>query len=100
MNRAFIYQNGTMSDLGTLHGGWSLARAINNLGDIVGESDWSVFVMHNGVMIDLNAAIEHGEYGYPIINQVSAINDRGQIVGAAYFNGRLHACLLTPIAAQ
>jgi hypothetical protein len=53
-------------------------------------------------MIDLNQAFEKNGSVWPIIQDVHAINDRGQIVGNAYFadsNGvvRLRACLLTPV---
>ena len=105
-NRGFIYEGGVMSEVGTLNGGWSLALGINNHGDIIGESDGTVFVKRSGTMIDLNTAIEHDDHGLPKINKVAAINDRGQIVGAAYFwdaehqRLRLHACVLTPVAPQ
>ncbi len=36
--RAFIYENGVMKDLGTLGGAESIALAINTLGDIVGSA--------------------------------------------------------------
>jgi hypothetical protein len=42
-----------------------------------------VFVYRDGVMIDLNQALERNGFR-PIIQDVRAINDRGQIVGNAY----------------
>lgn len=37
---------------------YSLATGINNRGDIIGESNTSQFVYRDGVLIDLNRAIE------------------------------------------
>jgi probable HAF family extracellular repeat protein len=76
---------------------------LNNRGDVVGFSDASVFVYRDGVMIDLNQAIRRGDSVWPIVQNVRAINDRGQIVGSAMMEDadgvvRLRACLLTPIA--
>ena len=98
---AFVYDSnqGTMRDLGTLRGGYSYANGINNAGDIVGESDGSAFLYRNGVMIALNAAL-----GGALGNTATAmaINDRGQIVGQAWFFDPSacgpHAFLLTPVA--
>ena len=100
--RAFLWENGVFGDLGTLRGGYSYAMDLNNHGHVVGFSDSSVFVYRDGVMIDLNQAFEKNGSVWPIIQDVHAINDRGQIVGNAYFadsNGvvRLRACLLTPL---
>jgi probable HAF family extracellular repeat protein len=104
--RAFAYSSGIMRDLGVLTGvagfpaGWeySVAFAINTPGDIVGESSGAAFLYHAGTMEDLNAAIDHDENGWPRIHTATGINDRGQIVGNAYFGDRpgLHAFQLTP----
>jgi hypothetical protein len=67
-------------------------------------SDTSVFFYRNGAMVDLNQAIDKDASGiWPMISGVSAINDRGQIVGSAYLAGSqgnvgIRACLLTPVA--
>ena len=57
------------------------------------------FLYRNGVMIDLNAALG-GALGN--IATAMAINDRGQIVGQAWFFDPSacgpHAFLLTPVA--
>jgi probable HAF family extracellular repeat protein len=101
---AFLYENGSMRCLGTLRGGYSYAQGINNNGEVVGSSDLSTFVYRDGVMIDLNDAIEKDASGrWPFIYDVRAINDRGQIAGTAWFMGadgvvRAHACLLTPVS--
>ena len=95
----FVYDanQDAMRDLGTLRGGYSIAWGINNAGDIVGESDGSAFLYRNGVMIDLNATLG-GALGD--LGTAMAINDRGQIVGQAWFPSGCgpHAFLLTPIA--
>ena len=79
---------------------YSLATAINNRGEIIGESNASMFVYRDGAIIDLNRAIEKDSGGiWPGIWRVSAINDAGQIAGTCYFDGDgAHACLLTPLA--
>jgi probable HAF family extracellular repeat protein len=58
---AFLWENGTMIDLGTLPGDvLSRARGINNRGQIVGESISAggfrrAFLWKDGTMIDLGA---------------------------------------------
>ena len=101
--RAFLYENGAMRDIGALQGGYAGAVAINELGHIIGHSDTSVFLYRDGSMIDLNLAIEKDASGiWPKVASVSGINDRGQIVGEAYMpdaqgNIKIRACVLTPI---
>ena len=54
--RAVLYQDGQAIDLGTLPGGtYSLARAINGSGHVVGWSGLHAFLYRDGQMIDLGA---------------------------------------------
>jgi probable HAF family extracellular repeat protein len=73
--RAWKYQNGTMTDIGTLGGPQASATAINNNGQIVGFAQTSTdadhgFLYTGGTMTDLGLNI------FPY-----AINDFGVIVG-------------------
>lgn len=83
--RAFVHQNGVMSDLGTLGGVFSYARAINNRGNIVGFADPGdgtphAFLYSNGSMTDL------GTFGFTS-SDAHAINDLGQVVGTVASSG-------------
>jgi probable HAF family extracellular repeat protein len=86
---AFLYKDGSISDLGTLGSAYSAARGINTSGQIVGESyvpggPLHPFLYSNGSMIDLGSA-----------GLAYAINSRGQIVGSTlngayiYENGNM-----------
>jgi chitinase len=80
---AFLYSGGTMTDLGTLGGWLSVARGINDAGQIVGYSltaDWKMhaFLYDNGQMIDLGTLAGNYSYAY-------GINNSGQIVGVTTF---------------
>jgi probable HAF family extracellular repeat protein len=81
---AFLYSNGTMTDLNVLTGyGTFTARSINNSGDIVGEtsgSSYLAFVYSNGVMTNI------GDLGGSVTN-TQDINDSGQVVGSSYLSG-------------
>jgi len=109
--RAFLYTNGVMTDLGTLENPayvdrhFSAAHAINSFGHVVGISDASAFLYRDGIMIDLNKAIERDTGGvWPHISSVRGINDAGQIAGSCYMSGAQgvteRACLLTPVVSH
>jgi probable HAF family extracellular repeat protein len=78
---AFLYRNGTMTDLGTLEGGEaSGARAINQSGDVAGNSGTADGTVHavlwrQGVITDLGTLDGFGSSG------ANSINGVGQVVG-------------------
>jgi probable HAF family extracellular repeat protein len=100
---AFLYDNGTVTQLGVLQEGDKYIKAnfINNLDQIVGESSASLtgtghaFIYENDSMTDLNNLIDV-DSGW-VLTSASSINDYGQIVGNGLLNGVYHAYLLTPV---
>jgi len=93
---SFLWQDGIMTDLGTLPGDGcpamcsAYAYGINNAGQVVGEScdennTCDAFLSQNGTMTDLNnPAIERlTTPGSFAILQAEGINSQGEIVGAA-----------------
>jgi probable HAF family extracellular repeat protein len=93
--RAFLWQNGTINELGNLAGmagKASFANAINNSGQMVGGSenssgDFHAFLWENGIMTDL------GTLGGGL-SEAHGINNSGQVVGESIKNdGQWHAFL-------
>ena len=82
---AFVYSNGTMTDLGTLGGNYSQGKAINLSGEVVGSASTSTggssFLWDGKKMTALSGL---GAYG---------INDSGQIAGVCGPDPGTHACL-------
>lgn len=78
--RAFLYENSTMTNLGTFGGDYSYARGINDNGQVVGQAKngtgyYRAFLYENGTMIDIGALNNNGDTG------AFDINNSGQIVG-------------------
>jgi probable HAF family extracellular repeat protein len=98
---AFLYDSGVMTDLGTLGGSYSDAFAINDSGQIVGESYITggaqhAFLYSDGGITDLNSLIDSAT-GWQLMT-AQDINNRGQIVGyGTIAGGEQHAFLLTPV---
>lgn len=80
-NHAVLWRRGRIIDLGTLGGAYSFANAINDRGQIVGNSEVASgelhgFIWQNGRMRDL------GIRGFTMAVD---INNRGQVVGSSTF---------------
>ena len=81
---AFLWRNGTMTDLGTLGGSYSEPYGVNALGQVVGVAQTPdkyphAFLWDDGVMTDLGTL--GGSLSYAL-----AVNERGQVVGYSDYN--------------
>jgi probable HAF family extracellular repeat protein len=100
---AFLYENGQMHMLESLAPDWtSIARDINNLGQVVGSADGVgdggvAFLYENGRMIDLNTLIDPAS-GWTI-QEAAAINDQQQIAANACRAGVCQAVRLDLVSA-
>jgi probable HAF family extracellular repeat protein len=105
-----LWQNGAITNLGTLPGDFSsFAEGINNHGQVVGSTqlangDWShAFIWQDGVMTDINTLFPARSNLYATM--ANAINERGQISGMATVlsgpdEGKIHAFVATPVNAS
>lgn len=86
-SRAFLWQNGAMTDLGVLSPShdYSIPHDINDAGDVVGQSVDRAFLYRGGTMIDIGTL--GGDYGI-----AGGINNAREIVGiSSDSNGVTHA---------
>jgi probable HAF family extracellular repeat protein len=98
-DRAFLWNrtNGirNLAASGILSGsGQSSANDINDLGQIVGNSEIGAFIWEKGVTSNLNNLINVNS-GWTLTS-AEAINEQGYIVGYGNFNGKTRAFLLKP----
>ncbi len=101
---AFLYANGTTTDLGTLAGGKnSTGYAINATAQVVGSSDFTAStathgIFYNGVMTDLNSMIDSADplRTFVTLTDARGINDSRVIVanGVDSRDSLTHAYLL------
>ena len=79
----FLWDRGTLTDLGTFGGGYGQPFWINDEGDVVGIANypgdlmWHGFLWRQGVMTDL------GTVAGDTCSQAESINSEGQVVGAS-----------------
>ena len=105
-DRAFLWQNGKMRGLGSLHRIHdSKVSALNDSGQVVGYAlEWDAsgyegaegaLLWQNGRVYDLNTLIP-SHSGWKL-QSAQGINDKGWIVGYGNHNGHDHAFLLRPV---
>ncbi|MDQ6619447.1 MAG: hypothetical protein M3Z31_07080 [Pseudomonadota bacterium] len=88
---AFLYSNGTLTNLGANGGTQSFGYAVNDLGQVVGASNGAGFsqlhavLFSSGATLDLNSALGGS------ISNAYAINTRGDIAGGFTSGGAAHA---------
>lgn len=95
--RAFLYSpESNLTLLGVLHGApESIARGLNNAGQVVGDSGGRAFLYTRSEgIIDLNTRIPNVA-GWTLA-VATAINDLGDITGFGQHNGQEHAFMLRP----
>jgi probable HAF family extracellular repeat protein len=97
---AFRQENGTRSMLGTLGGSFSIARDLNNHGEVVGGSltegdeNFHGFLYRDNQLHDLNEFLEPGTEWEVI--QALGINNHGEIIGIGSHVGEDRIVLLRP----
>lgn len=107
LSHAFLWQEGSIRDLGALGAGrFSEALGLNAKGDVVGWSSTeadddpfggrhrAAFLYRDGTLLDLNRLIP-ADSGWTL-TEARAINDRGQVVGVGRRDGQPRGFLLTP----
>jgi probable HAF family extracellular repeat protein len=79
-NHSFLMNGDSVTDLGSLGGGWSMANAINNRGQVVGVSTLTDPALTHAYLYSHGAMTDLGTLG-GAFSWASAINDAGQVTG-------------------
>jgi probable HAF family extracellular repeat protein len=82
LDRCFVWENGVLTDVGTLGGTFCRGHSINNLGHVVGESTLSNGDTHAFIWDQQNGIRDLGTLGGRFSRAV-AINDRGEVTGSS-----------------
>ena len=107
ITHAFRWRSDVLYDLPSLGGGFSMAYDVNNQGLIVGLSYRVVsdaFMQARAVLwdgssiVDLNSLLVDSD-GW-VLEQATAIDNRGRILANAYREGQSRIVLLIPISAE
>lgn len=80
---AYLWQRGTMKDLGTLGGDNSEAIWINDAGEIAGSADLPGNDLHHAVRWKDDQILDLGTVNGDACSRGRAINERGQVVGGS-----------------
>jgi len=97
---AFRQDSGMRKMLGTLGGSFSIARGLNNQGEVVGGSltegdeNFHGFLYRNGRLFDLNEFLDLGS-GWEL-HQALSINNCGEILAIGCQDGEDRIVLLRP----
>ncbi|HUO26870.1 MAG TPA: hypothetical protein VMU61_14480 [Candidatus Aquilonibacter sp.] len=97
---AFRQEDGQRTMLGTLGGSFSIARDLNEQGEVVGGSltegdeNFHAFLFRDNKLYDLNTFLE-ADSGWELI-QALGINNRGEILGVGARAGGDRIVLLRP----
>ena len=97
--RAFLWRDGKLQELGSLGGMAAEPNAVNDLDQVVGQADlpgsiFHAFLWDRGRMLDLNDGLPDRS-GW-ILEDATGINRAGQVCGTGTIGGHDRAFLLTP----
>ncbi len=104
----FMWTSSTgIQDLGSFPGAIvtvaGCCHTLNDSGQVVGFAidpsfNMTAFIVQNGTMTDLNTLLPNTSTWYLL--QACSVNNSGQIIGAGFINGEVHAFLASPVSAS